>query len=325
MKRQAIFYKILSAVILLVVVGCGGAEVASNDSYSLNADLIFDGENDSAVPILFRIALNENDPMTIGTGIPGRNPSSDSDGQTLVFQSNGSEMEPSRLLLLKAGTDHPVPFEGGTQSIEREAALSPDNSHIAFTAFRDDERGDIFTADIRGTQLENLRNLTLATSASNITDATPAWSPDGRRIAFTSYRNRFPAIWVMDADGSNPKQITREDGLYSDYFPSWSPEGKWIAFQRNDLTQVRIGIIAAEGGEPRFLSWKEKAYTPAWSPDGNHIAFSARGDSGDMDIFVVDLEGRQTAHIRRQGDDRNPAWIIRKSPFSSSATRKDND
>jgi Tol biopolymer transport system component len=132
-------------------------------------------------------------------------------------------------------------------------------------------------------------------------------------LAFTSYRNEHPTIWIMDADGSHSKQVTRENGNYGDYFPSWSPDGKWIAFQRNDSTRARIGIVSAEGGEPRFLPWAGKAYRPAWSPDGNSIAISALSDNGDLDIFTVSLQGQQKVHIRRQGDDKNPAWILRRS------------
>ena len=59
-------------------------------------------------------------------------------------------------------------------------------------------------------------------------DTTPAWSPDGRRIAFSSERDGNAEIYVMDADGSELARLTSSPG--KDRFPSWSPGGQYIAF-----------------------------------------------------------------------------------------------
>ncbi len=313
MKSKLFFYTLTGALAAALISGCGGSGRVSGDSQAIAYDLIFDGEDSNGLPLLFRAALDGSPAELIGSGVPGQAPSPSSDGRTILFQSNWTDDSvPSQLMVLADGSRNPEFFEGGTGGVEREAALSADASRVAFTAMRDDLYGDIFTADVRGSHLENVRNITLPTTNRFLTDATPAWSPNGRQLAFTSYRNKYPTIWIMDADGSHAKQVTPENETYGDYFPSWSPDGKWIAFQRNDSTRARIGIVSAEGGEPRFLPWAGKAYHPAWSPDGDSIAISAVRDNGDLDIFIVSPQGRQKVHIRRQGDDKNPAWIVHR-------------
>ena len=69
-------------------------------------------------------------------------------------------------------------------------------------------------------------------------DVRPAWSPDGRRIAFVSRRDGNSEVYVMNADGSGKRNLTRDRA--SDDYPTWSPDGRRIAFLRGRLTAIRV-------------------------------------------------------------------------------------
>jgi Tol biopolymer transport system component len=94
----------------------------------------------------------------------------------------------------------------------------------------------------------------------------PAWSPDGKTIAFMSIRDgKKPAVWVMNADGAEPKFLA--EGLT----PDWSPNGKLIAFASFD---AQIHIMNADGGNQRQIT-KSNTHKvgPSWSPDGKSMVF----------------------------------------------------
>ena len=115
-------------------------------------------------------------------------------------------------------------------------------------------------------------------------------SPDGRRVAFVatkmersddSYRS---AIWLVDAEGGEPRQFTA--GAKRDSSPRWSPDGQWLAFlSERGEEKPQLCVISATGGESRMLTKLPLgAGAPMWSPDGKTLAFSAKtGDPPDPD------------------------------------------
>ena len=119
-------------------------------------------------------------------------------------------------------------------------------------------------------------------------DLRPAWSPDSTQIAFFSIRSGNNDIWVMDADGSNERQLT--DDPEDDRRPTWSPDGAYIAFDSDRGGSRNIWVMDASGENPRQL-----VDTPgldsfaSWSPDGTQIAFFTY-ESGIMDLWVVAIE-----------------------------------
>jgi TolB protein len=197
---------------------------------------------------------------------------------------------------------------------EREGAWSPDGTRLAFHSAAEDDAGDVFVAQVSGRALENRRNLTPRQPGDPLLspDVTPAWSPDGARLAFTSYRTGSPTLWVMNADGSQPRQITETSPQHGDYFPTWSPDGQWLAFQRLSPEASVIGRIPAAGGTPEFFAFEGRAYAPSWSPDGAWIAFSGLV-GGEHDIHVRPLAGGPLFRLRHPGADQGPGWIRRSS------------
>ena len=150
-------------------------------------------------------------------------------------------------------------------------AGAPKTAQIVFTAYgRDGNQADIYVMDINGGRQRNLTKHAIAD------EVHPAWSPDGRKIAFVSGRDGNSNIYVMDADGKNVHQLT--DHPVSDTNPAWSPNGRKIAFQSSRDGNVEIYVMDADGGNVRRLTHRLAFdIMPAWSPNGRKIAFVSYG------------------------------------------------
>lgn len=149
-------------------------------------------------------------------------------------------------------------------------------------------------------------------------DIDPTWSPDGRTIAFTSFRAGGQGdIWVMEGDGGRPKELTFSVAVDDD--PAWSPDGQRIAFESNRAGfDTEIWVMLRDGrSQTRLTTAAGFDGDPSWSPDGTKIAFTSTRD-GNREIYVMDADGTNprrltnTAGIVRLPDfesiDQNPAW-----------------
>ncbi|HEX8189448.1 MAG TPA: DPP IV N-terminal domain-containing protein, partial [Pyrinomonadaceae bacterium] len=133
-------------------------------------------------------------------------------------------------------------------------------------------------------------------------DEQPAWSPDGTKIAFVrDYSSATAQIWVMDADGSNQRNLTNTDWPFS-RFPAWSPDGSKIAFQRwND-----IWVMDADGSNQTQITFAASGgYSkPEWSPDGTRLVVT-NGLNFEGEIFVMNADG---SNITKIADGVHPTW-----------------
>ena len=196
-------------------------------------------------------------------------------------------------------------------------AWSPAGQKITFVSHRDqvqliaeDEvfRGEIYVINVDGTNPINL------TQSLEKPDIYPNWSPDGQRIVFTSVklldRPIFVGgrpilgnldIWVMDADGGNPRNLTDHDAR--DSTPDWSPDGQQIAFSSDRGGNLEVYVMNADGTNPINLT-KHLAEdsNPSWAPDGTRIAFDSDRD-GNSEIYVMDADGANPINLTN-----NPAW-----------------
>ncbi len=143
----------------------------------------------------------------------------------------------------------------------------------------------------------------------------PAWSPDGKRIAFVRFGSgeRFD-IYLMDADGSNIVRRTSSGGgrnFPGFHSPTWSPDGLKLAVATDGVYDGFIYVLSAadDGNDPRVIA--EMAARPAWSPDGSKIAFvSLSGDDGYHALHVMNADGsdiREVAPRGAHGID-HPTW-----------------
>lgn len=154
-------------------------------------------------------------------------------------------------------------------------------------------KGDIYVFEF-ATQSE--RRLTW-----NGSNRDPAWSPDGRRIAFAHQESTSGVevvdIYIMDADGTNLVRRTAGRRFHS---PSWSPDGSFLAVAGvsrlcEDGCDIWILEVASDE-EPRHFA--AMAADPAWSPDGTQIAYvRLSGDDGYHALHIASVEGTHTAEV----------------------------
>ena len=176
----------------------------------------------------------------------------------------------------------------------------------------------------------------------------PSWSPDGRQIAFTSLGTgdedtssiyvMTSSIYVMNADGSNMKQLT--DHPPGGWGPSWSPDGRRIAFLGSlgtgDEYQWAIYVMNADGsGVTRLVDYDDEALgipgTLSWSPDGRRIAFLGSLGTGDeytSAIYVMNADGSSVRQLTDHTNyDGSPDWSPdgRKIAFTSDGTSAESE
>jgi len=199
------------------------------------------------------------------------------------------------------------------------ASLSPDRSRVVFSSYVNG-RGQIYTVNADATVLTGVfgpvswretieeqvvkpywangvgphgpgGTFTFKSSGVNVSgndfcDHSPVWSSDGKRIAFVSDRDGDWEIYVMNADGTDQRRLTRSPG--TDRAPAWSPDGSRIAFESDRGGDFDIYVIGSDGADERLLVDRSgNDLEPRWSPDGDRIACIAQGSSS-RELLAVD-------------------------------------
>lgn len=187
--------------------------------------------------------------------------------------------------------------------------LSPDGTKIVFSGGGPTATTDeVFVVNVNGTGLVQLTN----GGGTSLSDF-PAWSPDGRNIAFVSDRSGVEQVWVMNANGSDQKRLTTSN-VPEDQVPDWSPDGRKIAYAEGDFgagQNERIFVIDANGSNPHPLtSGAADDWGPAWSPDGKQIAFVRDFLNGSRPAYVMNANGSDQ-HMVNPGPVGAMAWAPR--------------
>ncbi len=179
-------------------------------------------------------------------------------------------------------------------------ALGPDGQ-VAYTSYRQGQP-DLFL------QQEEGETVRLKTAEGQMATGV-AFSPDGKRVAYSLADGESAQVWVADTNGGNRKRLTdTRYGINSS--PSWSPDGKRIAFVSNRGGSPQVYVMNTDGSGVKRLTFQGNYnQTPDWSPRGDLIAFTARDERNAFDLFAVNVEtGKITRLTQDQGNNEEPAF-----------------
>lgn len=164
--------------------------------------------------------------------------------------------------------------------------VSPDGKTIAF-----DLLGDIYILPIAG-------GAPVRIAEGLAYEVQPRFSPDGKRIAFTSDRGGGDNIWIMNADGADKRQLTKEDFRLLNQ-PGWSPDGRFITAKKHFTTGRSLGtgevwLYHVSGGSGAVLvkrpseQHQKELGEPIYAPDGKHIYFTRNTTPGPIFQYAQD-------------------------------------
>lgn len=219
---------------------------------------------------------------------------------------------------------------------------------IAFTSDRDGERirgpvadrgiSNLYIADYDGARQTRI-------TMSRALDILPVWSPDGKTIAFSSWRTGYQDIYLLfpysGAPIQNPAKGTPEK---QNWLPAWSPDGSRIAFTSSrDGGNAEIYVMTRDGSSvQRLTNHPAIDTTPTWSPTGTQIAFVS-DRTGNPQIYIMNADGTGLQRITNESHADRPTWspaplneiaysarsgggnVIKIYEFASGATRQLTD
>jgi Tol biopolymer transport system component len=238
-------------------------------------------------------------------------PAWSSDGKRLAFQAVSPQSSnidfPSDIYIMNADGSGikrltKVPTEARTPS------WSPDGTKLAYIQFKKKARlgtrtGDIYTIRADGTDPRQLTDEGV--------DQYPAFSPDGKTIAFDRLTKGSEAIYTVNSDGNGLDKRTDPPKGFWDEGPCWSPEGTKIAFTRWHGDRPEVFMMNADGTHVRKLTAKtEGAHSPAFSPDGKKVVFVGEEGASDK-LYVMDEDGTNARRLTKtQADiyEESPDW-----------------
>ncbi len=269
-------------------------------------DSIYFNSDRTGVFNLYRydIASRSVTALTHYTDWDVRWPSADADGQIVYELAGGLHILDTRsgsdraLSIVVPADDtsrrpHAVNAADNIESI----SVSPGGERALIAA-----RGDIFTVPIEHGVTRNL------TRSSNAHDREPAWSSDGRRIAYVSDRSGEEQVYVQAQDGNSPPEALTAGEQRRYYLPLWSPDDKRIAIS-DQTGRIEVIDIASRRRTTLATDPLEPLRDYQWSPDGRLLAYSLHDTNGYAGVFIWSTVDHSSHRITPElFNAQEPAW-----------------
>ena len=193
-------------------------------------------------------------------------------------------------------------------------------SRLTFTSDRDSQSvlglvpdrqtKEIYIADYDGA---NVRRVTVGRTLN----VSPSWAPDGRAVAYTSYRSGLPDIVVSHIYEGRLETPAGGDSDKHNFLPAYSPDGQQMAFMSNRDGNSELYVMNVDGtGLRRLTDHPAIDSSPTWSPLGHQIAFTS-DRTGSPQIFVVGVDGTGLRRITFESYCDRPTWS--PSPYNEIA------
>ncbi|HYL22214.1 MAG TPA: hypothetical protein VEU74_10665 [Gemmatimonadales bacterium] len=218
----------------------------------------------------------------------------------------------TRVLYVMEGKVYTIDQDGADQhlvSSSDHAALSPawaaDGRRFAYMEFWEGH-GRLFVQDVASGKRTGV-----ATSGQAL-DFTPAFSPDGKTLAFSRATEEGTDLYTVNIkDGCCLQRLT-VGRFYDNLSPTYSPDGQRLAFVSTRAGLPQIYAMAADGTDQQLLAPFDYGATgssnaPEWSPDGQSVAFH-RDVGGTLQVFVLDVRTRAVRQLTSVGRNEDPTW-----------------
>lgn len=217
-------------------------------------------------------------------------------GSTRIFIAGPEGGEPRRLT--------------AEERMESSPSWSPDGRALAYYSRRLDAAG----VELRVTEIEGGRTVTLASFQGEMGPTSAAWSRDGSRLAFSGQQEgRRRHAFVVQRDGSGLRNVS-EKLARNAHWPDLSPDGRKLLWVTDLRGRIPIMLTDLDSGETVELT-RDKVTAneaPRWSPDGRQIVFAGVRDALDVatnDVFVMNADGTDVRNLSRHpGEDFDPKW-----------------
>jgi TolB protein len=305
--------------IVLLAIGATCANAGEQSSVSNTDQIAFVSIRDGDAHIYVTDAKGEERKLT-KDGTNNGQPAWSPDGKLIAYTSN-REGQPKIFIM---GSDGSKPRRlSKDERIEMAASFSPDGKSIAYFS----RSTDTPVVDLRITELETGKSVSVAANGDEKGPNPPKWSSDSSKLIFLAKEGRYSDVWVVDSDGKDARPISKEFNKNGKADPEFSPDSRhvtYVADMRGSMHLVTIDLVTSVA---RDLTPDSKAvnHSPRWSPDGKSIAFASTRDdefNSRGDIFVMKVDGTEVRNLSKDPhEDYCPQWTADGNSIVFSSLR----